>query len=275
MQASNPQSGLRGFLSYWSLVRSQAFKDFGVWRDVLIGIALAIATVFLQARWGLIGANDWHAYKWRWILSVAIPFVSWLVLHTVYRVLTAPWKLSESVLESHDKLASDLQVSNTQLQTGIQELRHKLEVLPRAQISIGWINTGQSAFGQPVVLRDAALRNIAQRAGHNVRIVPDKTKDFWLEQTGMIGMIAPDDAPWFPCLRAMCRGDDGKEQEVIDARNDPIRRLAAVMQFRGLLPEIYFAIEYDSSDGTERHHTTRYCMSLDHVGQPIFKFLGG
>jgi hypothetical protein len=73
---------------------------------MLIGAALAIATIVLQVRSGLITESDWTGHQKQWILSVALPFAVVIGIHLIWRILSTPPKLHAELQSKNNELAT-------------------------------------------------------------------------------------------------------------------------------------------------------------------------
>ena len=68
---------------------------------MLLGLALAVSSVFLQAHWGLITVQDWQDHWGRWILSIVVPYCLIVVPHLMWRLIQAPWKVHQELDAGH------------------------------------------------------------------------------------------------------------------------------------------------------------------------------
>jgi hypothetical protein len=84
------------------------FKDFKVGRDMLIGAIISAATVLLQYWFGLISVSDWQGHKWRWILSVVLPFGAYLCLHILTKAVRAPYEVHRDREQLYEQELSQL-----------------------------------------------------------------------------------------------------------------------------------------------------------------------
>jgi hypothetical protein len=103
---------------YLGKVVRRALTSFAWTRDMLIGTALAIGTIVLQARLGLISSQDWHEHWRLWIASFAIPYGLVVVPHLLWRLAEAPWRVHQDLEQKHQGWQ---QIASEQL----QELQNK------------------------------------------------------------------------------------------------------------------------------------------------------
>lgn len=104
------------------MVLRRAFANWHVGRDILVGSAVGVATLFLQVLWGLIPLASWQGHKLRWILSIVVPFLGYFLLHILYRIGAAPWKV-------YQELERSFGVERAQLETSVRELQLDLEAV--------------------------------------------------------------------------------------------------------------------------------------------------
>jgi hypothetical protein len=105
-------------ISFWEhalLVLDKTFKNFPVLRDAVTGATLSVATVVIQAVWGLVG--DWQTHKWRWVLSILIPFGAYLLVDVIYRSALASWRVyvdlenrNKTLRQDFSKIENDLEL---------------------------------------------------------------------------------------------------------------------------------------------------------------------
>ena len=70
---------------------------------MLIGTALTVSSLLLQAHWGLISVQDWHEHWRLWVLSVAGPYIVIVVPHLLWRLAQAPWRIHQETETQHWK----------------------------------------------------------------------------------------------------------------------------------------------------------------------------
>lgn len=73
---------------------------------MFISAVLAIATVLLQVRFGLIALNEWQGNEKHWILSVTLPFAAVIGIHVIWRILSTPPKLHAELQSEKNELAA-------------------------------------------------------------------------------------------------------------------------------------------------------------------------
>jgi hypothetical protein len=122
------------FLGHARLSLNRASKDFGLGRDMLIGLALSLCTLILQVFWRLIPLRDWREHRWQWIASFALPFLAILISHIIWRLVSAPWRIhqdqeavfSTAIQEKEDRIRNQA-AENIELRKQLHEALDKHE----------------------------------------------------------------------------------------------------------------------------------------------------
>lgn len=96
------------FFQHAGMTLRRAFRDFDIGRDMLYGACIAALTLALQVWWRLIPLKDWEEHKWQWVISFISPFVLVIGGHSIWRIVSAPWRLYQDQDELHDKELSKL-----------------------------------------------------------------------------------------------------------------------------------------------------------------------
>lgn len=154
-----------------------------------------------------------------------------------------------------------------------QSPRSPANIVPndRPKIAIGFEPSGKPALGAPVTLRNVSYQNVGSASAHTIRLVPDKSKKFWVEQTQSIDMLPSNSPPCFPVLRAMTI--DGGAERMLTSPDDPIRYLIGAMKLGGLQPELVFAITYTGFEGETAQYGDKWRARLS-AGNPSFERIG-
>jgi hypothetical protein len=147
----------------------------------------------------------------------------------------------------------------------VNELRQNIDRRSGPKILLRYDN--ERPAGIAAVLNSVLYENFGGRSAHNVRLIPDKAKEFWLEQVGFVDVVAPGNRRRFG-VRAMMRDGD-REEKIIDSDRDPLRILAATMAVEGVEREIPVTVAYQEFDDDEKL-TTRFVFRLDNLQEPHF-----
>src|SRR5580698_6481524 len=103
------------FWKHAGMVMRRAFLGFGWARDMALGACFGVASIFLQVRWELISLQDWSTHKWQWVGSVVIPVLAVLVIHIMWRLVTAPWRVHQDQEEEYHTQIINLEQENSTL----------------------------------------------------------------------------------------------------------------------------------------------------------------
>jgi hypothetical protein len=107
-----------GFWRHQWLAIRHSFREFGVFRDMVLGTIIALFTLGIQVRAHLIPTADWQQHKMWWVLSFVLPYIIVLGTHALYRVAVAPWKLYQKAeKEQHDAIKTIQEESRDLLAT--------------------------------------------------------------------------------------------------------------------------------------------------------------
>jgi hypothetical protein len=140
----------------------------------------------------------------------------------------------------------------------------------RPKILIRYLGSRQLP-GNTLTLEHIVFENLGGRSAHNVRIVPDKTKKFWLVQVGFMDTVIPGTSRQIE-VRAMMRNDNGQEEKILGSNADPLRILAATMVISDLEPKIYFSVCYEEFNMSDIL-STDYVFRLDNLQEPHFEIV--
>jgi hypothetical protein len=83
------------FLQYTGMALRRAFREFEIGRDMGIGASIAVLNLGLQVWWRLIPLKDWEEHKWQWVISAVGPFIVVLGGHSLWRLISAPWRVHQ------------------------------------------------------------------------------------------------------------------------------------------------------------------------------------
>lgn len=127
--------------TYSGAVLHDAFEDFGLGKDMVIGTAISLATLGLQVWQHLIPIADWQDHKLWWILSFVLPYIIILGGHAIWRVATAPVRLHQRQAADHKRdlseklqLVSSLQTEIANQDEQTKKLRAQIDRLPAPEI---------------------------------------------------------------------------------------------------------------------------------------------
>jgi hypothetical protein len=149
----------------------------------------------------------------------------------------------------------------------ISQLETLLSKQPRPQLIIAFDHSQRPSFTR--TLQGVILSNVGGVSAHNARIVPDKSKGYWIEQIGQVGMIVAG-GDCSVTIRAMYLEAD-KTEHCLLVEDEPLKELLVSMTLSGLVPELLIALRYESFDG--QIYETPFRFGVDDQKQPCFTLL--
>jgi hypothetical protein len=239
---------------------------------IAVVVAVLVALYYIIIDWGpllklphALQPEGWFKLPLSWALTI-------IVSAFLYISVEGGRRLHHDTITFYKKELETLKENHASEVGGLLE---KVANLPRPKIAVSWVLSGRPAFGHPVTLQDASFTNVGNESAHEVWIIPDKTKKYWLEQSHPIDMLRPGEPPVFPALRAVERKSDGTEQRLF-SQDDPVRLIAGVLVLGDFEqspaePELLFSIEYFSF-GRKARYVSKYRVTLA-AGNPSFQSL--
>jgi len=135
------------------MVLRRAFAKRNVVRDILIGSVIGVGTLLLQVLWGLIPLASWQGHKLRWLLSIVIPSFGYILLHIVWRIAAAPWKVYQQLERSFEAQKTGLEASIRDLQSDLEntksereKVQKELRAIPGPEILIAYDQRGSGTW---------------------------------------------------------------------------------------------------------------------------------
>ena len=125
---------------------------------------------------------------------------------------------------------------------------------PRPILSIHWVrNPMPFTMGSRYPLRVLAFYNEGDRIAENARIIPDRTKSYWLEQIASINSVPLDNQPHQILVVLRHRAPDGSEENVPEISQDPVTHLLMLFQL-STPPILESIISYEYTDSESRSY---------------------
>ncbi len=149
-------------VEHFKLMWHQAFHEFGLGRDMLLGTCLALATVFLQVWWKLI--PDWKQHHIQIMLSLVLPYLVILVPHVIYRIVMAPLKAYREQAKNYEAALTEATSARDKALARIEQER---QLHGGPELSFSW--RGRSLAGGATG-RTLYLENTGPQDAYDVRI---------------------------------------------------------------------------------------------------------
>jgi hypothetical protein len=199
------------------------------------------------------GSTHWKQSWDKW----THPHFSWTAWAAGALAIAIPFLIEGSFQESEAaRRASDAKIA---------DLDGKIQRMGGPRVLLRYSDKGR--IGIAPILNNMIYENLGNRSALNVRIIPDKTKEFWLEQVGFVDVVVPGTTCQFNVI-AMMRSQ-GREERVLDSDHDPLRILASTMVVSGSQQEIRVTVGYHDFDDSKLL-TDEYVFRLDNLRQPHF-----
>ncbi len=135
------------FRQHLGMVIRRSFAPFAWARDLVIATIVAVASVAIQAHKHLI--PDWSEHWKLWLLSYLIPYAGVLVLHSLYRLAEAPWRVHQQLEAEHWQVQNEAatQLTAAQSQNALLQDRISNQTWPEKRPRITFDRWGQQEIG--------------------------------------------------------------------------------------------------------------------------------